>query len=74
MKLNTEPWGFNLEDIEYESIRLWYGSADENTSLEIGRYMAERLLKAAYKEYPEETHYTIWREDLLTEFLKDLIL
>ncbi|PNP74532.1 hypothetical protein FNYG_12155 [Fusarium nygamai] len=22
MKLNTEPWGFNLEDIEYEGIRL----------------------------------------------------
>lgn len=40
MKLNTKPWGFNLEDIEYESIRLWYGSADENTSPEMGRYMA----------------------------------
>ncbi|KAF5701833.1 proline iminopeptidase [Fusarium globosum] len=73
MKLNTEPWGFNLEDIEYESIRLWYGSADENTSPEMGRYMAERLPKAVYKEYSGETHYAIWREDLLTEFLKDLI-
>ncbi|KLO83111.1 hypothetical protein CEK26_002254 [Fusarium fujikuroi] len=73
MKLNTEPWGFNLEDIEYESIRLWYGSAGENTSPEMGRYMAERLPKAIYKEYSGETHDTIWRKDLLTEFLKDLI-
>jgi pimeloyl-ACP methyl ester carboxylesterase len=73
MKLNTEPWGFNLKDIKYEGIRLWYGSADENTSPEMGRYMAERLPKAVYKEYPGETHYSIWREDLLTEFLRDLI-
>ncbi|KAG5779979.1 hypothetical protein H9Q73_006373 [Fusarium xylarioides] len=73
MKLNTEPWGFKLEDIKYEGIRLWYGSADENTSPEMGRYMAERLPKAVYKEYLGETHYSIWREDLLTEFLKDLI-
>ncbi|KAI1023989.1 hypothetical protein LB504_005513 [Fusarium proliferatum] len=71
MKLNTEPWGFSLEDVEYESIRLWYGSADEHTSPEMGQYMAERLPKAVYKEYLGETHYTIWREDLLTEFLKD---
>ncbi|KAI8400369.1 hypothetical protein FOFC_19204 [Fusarium oxysporum] len=73
MKLNTEPWGFNLEDIDYEGIRLWYGSADENTSPEMGRYMAGRLPKAVYKEYPGETHYTIWREELVTEFLKELL-
>ncbi|EWY83893.1 hypothetical protein FOYG_13676 [Fusarium oxysporum NRRL 32931] len=73
MKLNTEPWGFNVEDIDYEGIRLWYGSADENTSPEMGRYMAGRLPKAVYKEYPGETHYTIWREELVTEFLKDLL-
>ncbi|KAH7195568.1 Alpha/Beta hydrolase protein [Fusarium oxysporum] len=58
MKLNTEPWGFNVEDIDYE---------------EMGRYMAGRLPKAVYKEYPGETHYTIWREELVTEFLKDLL-
>ncbi|RGP71694.1 proline iminopeptidase [Fusarium longipes] len=50
MKLNTEYWGFKVEDINYEGIRLWYGSADENTSPEMGRYMAERLPKAVYKE------------------------
>ncbi|KAH7236765.1 Alpha/Beta hydrolase protein [Fusarium redolens] len=73
MKLNTEPWGFNIEDIDYKGIRLWYGSADENTSPGMGQYMAKRLPKAVYKEYPGETHYSIWREELLTEFLKDLI-
>ncbi|KAF5624527.1 proline iminopeptidase [Fusarium sp. NRRL 52700] len=74
MKLNTEPWGFNLEDIEYDGIRLWYGSADENTSPEMERYMAKMLPKAIYKEYMGETHYSIWKEALLAEFLKDLIL
>ncbi|KAF5986628.1 proline iminopeptidase [Fusarium coicis] len=70
MKLNTEPWGLNLQDINYEGIRLSYGSANENTSPEMGRSMAKRLSKAVYKEYPWETHYSIWREDLLTEFLQ----
>ncbi|CAJ0542971.1 Ff.00g003450.m01.CDS01 [Fusarium sp. VM40] len=73
MKLITEPWGFQIEDIDYEGIRLWYGSADENTSPEMGRYMAERLPKSVYKEYPGETHYSLWREDLLEEFLEDLM-
>ncbi|KAF9776218.1 hypothetical protein IL306_005625 [Fusarium sp. DS 682] len=45
MKLNTKPWGFEIEDIDYEGIKLWYGSADENTSPEMGRYMAKRLPK-----------------------------
>jgi pimeloyl-ACP methyl ester carboxylesterase len=73
MKLNTQPWGFRVEDIDYEGVRLWYGSADENTPPEMGRYMAERLPKSVYKEYPGETHYGLWREDLLEGFLKDLM-
>ncbi|KAF5002045.1 hypothetical protein FGRMN_656 [Fusarium graminum] len=73
MKLNTEPWGFKVEDIDYEGVRLWYESADENTSPGMGRYMAERMPKSVYKEYPGETHYSLWRESLLTEFLRDLM-
>ncbi|KAJ4258210.1 hypothetical protein NW762_008358 [Fusarium torreyae] len=73
MKLMTKPWGFDVEDIDYEGIKLWYGSADENIPPEMGRYMAERLPRSVYKEYPGETHYSIWREDLLSEFLEDLI-
>ncbi|KAH7188105.1 Alpha/Beta hydrolase protein [Fusarium flagelliforme] len=73
MKLNTQPWGFRVEDIDYEGVRLWYGSDDENTPPEMGRYMAERLPESVYKEYPGETHYSLWREDLLEEFLKDLM-
>lgn len=73
MKLNTQPWGLEVEDIDYEGVRLWYGSADENTPPEMGRYIAERLPKSIYKEYPGETHYSLWREDLLEGFLKDLM-
>ena len=73
MKLNTQPWGFRVEDVDYERVRLWYGSADENTPPEMGRYMAERLPKATYKEFSGETHYSLWREELLEGFLKDLI-
>ena len=73
MKLNTQPWGFQVEDIDYKGIRLWYGADDENTPPEMGRYMAERLPKSIYNEYPGETHYSLWREELLEEFLKGLM-
>lgn len=73
MKLNTEPWGFDIKDINYEGILLWYGAMDANTSPEMGRYMAQRLPRAIYKEYPGETHYSIWREELVSEFLRHLL-
>ncbi|KAJ4141770.1 hypothetical protein NW768_000987 [Fusarium equiseti] len=73
MMLNTQPWGFRVEDIDYVGVKLWYGSDDENTPPEMGRYMADRLSKSIYKEYPGETHYSLWRDDLLEEFLKDLV-
>ncbi|KAJ4004004.1 hypothetical protein NW752_010914 [Fusarium irregulare] len=73
MKLNTQSWGFRVEDVDHQGVRLWYGSDDENTPPEMGRYLAERLPKSIYKEYPGETHYSLWSEDLLEEFLGDLM-
>lgn len=73
MRLVTCPWGFDLEEVAYEGICLWYGSNDKNTSPEMGRCLAKRLSHAVYKEYPGESHYSIWREELVQEFLQDLL-
>ncbi|KAJ3498824.1 hypothetical protein NLG97_g837 [Lecanicillium saksenae] len=73
MKLVLEPWGFDLEEVGYDGIFLWYGSNDANTPPEMGRYMAERLPGAIYKEYSGKTHYSIWSEQLLSEFIQDLL-
>lgn len=73
MRLNTQNWGFEIQDVDYEGLMLWYGSKDENTSPQMGRYMAERLKGCEYKEYEGRTHFTIWTEDLVREFVGDLL-
>ncbi|CAO2654633.1 Nn.00g113660.m01.CDS01 [Neocucurbitaria sp. VM-36] len=73
IKLNLRPWGFKMEDIKLPSIKFWYGSDDVNTTPTMGKYMADRLPDAVYKEYPGKSHFTIWNEEILEEMLRDLI-
>lgn len=73
MRLNTQNWGFDIKDIDYEGVVLWYGSKDENTSPQMGRYMAERLRRSEYKKYEGKSHFTIWNEELVREFLGGLL-
>ena len=72
-KLATGHWGFELEDVEYPGIRLWYGKEDVNTPPEMGRYMARRLPNALLKEYGGKSHFTMWDhiEEILTDMLQD---
>lgn len=72
-KISTGDWGFDLKDVDYSGVRLWYGSKDVNTTPQQGRYMAARLRDAVYKEYPGKTHFTMWDhiEEILTDMLQD---
>ncbi|KAF2154265.1 alpha/beta-hydrolase [Myriangium duriaei CBS 260.36] len=72
-KMATRDWGFKLEDVQYPGIRLWYGDKDVNTPSQAGRYMAERLQHAVFKEYPGKSHFTMWDclEDMLSDMLQD---
>lgn len=70
----TEPWGFGLSDVEFEGIRLWYGTDDINTPARMGRDMAGRLKNARLKEYDGETHFTLFDrcgEEVLREMLEE---
>ncbi|KAL1591327.1 hypothetical protein SLS60_012071 [Paraconiothyrium brasiliense] len=71
--VNQRPWGFRLEDIAYPGVRLWYGSEDVNTTPVMGRYMADRLVEAVYREFKGRSHFTIWDEEIVETILKDLI-
>ena len=73
-KLTTKHWGFELEDVGYPGIRLWYGKEDVNTPPELGRYMAARLSGAVLKEYEGKSHFTMWDhiEEILTDMMKDV--
>ena len=72
-KLMTSHWGFDLEDVKYDKIQMWYGSADVNTPVRMGEYMQKRLPHADLHVYPGESHYTIWNhiEEMLKQLLKE---
>jgi pimeloyl-ACP methyl ester carboxylesterase len=73
-KIATEQWGFELENVGYEGVRLWYGKEDVNTPPNAGRYMADRLPGAVYKEYEGRSHFTMWEniEEILTDMRRDV--
>ena len=71
-QIAVEPWGFKLEDIEYENIKLWYATEDINTPVQMGRKIAARLRNARLKEYPGETHFTLM-EKYGEEILRDMV-
>ncbi len=71
-QLCVEPWGFRLEDVPFERVRLYYGSRDTNTPAQMGRNMAAKLRSAVYKEYEGETHTTLF-ENHGDDILRDIV-
>lgn len=63
MRILGEDWGFNLEDIEMQGIKLFYGTDDRNIPISMGRYMQERLKGAELVEFKGKTHFTIDADD-----------
>lgn len=72
-RLVTSPWGFDMEDVKYDKIKLWYGSEDVNTPLQMGQYMAKKLPHAELTILPGKSHFTAWGhiEEILTNLLKE---
>ncbi|KAL2691340.1 hypothetical protein Neosp_001724 [[Neocosmospora] mangrovei] len=73
MELHWRSWGFKLEDVRFPSTKLWYGGRDKSTTPVMGKYIADRLEESVYKEFPEDSHYTIWREGNLEKIVRDLL-
>lgn len=67
----TTPWGFELESVRSDSLRLWYGTDDTQTPVRVGRYLAEHLPNSVLKEYHGATHSSI--SDNSEEILMDLV-
>ncbi|CAD6593917.1 MAG: hypothetical protein ASARMPREDX12_007776 [Alectoria sarmentosa] len=64
-------WGFDLKSLEAE-VMLWYGTADINVSILVGREMAKKLKKAKLKEYEGIAYFTIFKHHA-KEILRDLL-
>jgi len=60
-----------LDDIEFEGVRLWYGTGDKNIPAVMGRRMAGRLKQAKLAEFEGEAHYTICKH--MEQILKELL-
>ena len=53
---------------------LWYGTADINVLILVGREMAKKLKKVKLKEYKGFTHFTIFKhhtKEILRHLLQD---
>lgn len=74
MRILGEDWGFNLEDIETQGIKLFYGTDDRNTPISMGRYMQARLKGAELIEFKGKTHFTIDADDNGEAILREILL
>lgn len=66
-------WGFELEDVKAQNILLWYGDKDDNTPIEWGEYMANKIEGAQLKAFADETHFTLLanhEEQILRELME----
>lgn len=70
-ELVGRPWGFQLEDVEFEGVKLWYGTSDLQTPVVMGKIIADRLKGAILKEFEGETHYTVGLN--IEQILKELL-
>lgn len=53
-------------------MKLWYGTEDVHTPIELGRQMAKRLPNADFNEYLGEAHFSITMnhgEEILRDML-----
>lgn len=70
---HTGHWGFEVEEVDYPGVKLWYGEKDVNTPPEMGKYLAARLPKSVLKIYEGKSHFTMWHhtEEICNDMLKD---
>lgn len=69
--LSSPDWGFRLEDVDYDVVRIWHGAEDKNAPVVMIRYLAERLPHCALCEFEGDTHYTMFKH--LERALSELV-
>lgn len=59
-RLMVTEWGFSLSGIEIP-VYLWYGEADKNVPIAMGKYMAETIRRANATFYANEGHLSLFK-------------
>lgn len=73
MKLMTQDWGFEFEDVTYDPVQVWHGSKDTNAPISMIRYMVERLPHCKFTVYEGKNHYAMGTvmEEIMVELMED---
>ncbi|KAJ3469483.1 hypothetical protein MRS44_003548 [Fusarium solani] len=63
-KLFAQEWDFKLQDITFASeskrpLIMWYGTEDVNTTVHMGKWIADRVAGSQLREVEGETHNTL---------------
>ncbi|KAF7592146.1 hypothetical protein BBP40_000633 [Aspergillus hancockii] len=61
-RILTQPWGFDLREIEFRGVRLWCGDSDRHTPIEMARWMADRIEGSILTEWKGYSHFTFTDE------------
>jgi pimeloyl-ACP methyl ester carboxylesterase len=71
--LSAPDWGFKLEEVDFDPVRIWHGAKDSNAPIVAIRYLADRVPHSILREYENDTHYTMAPrlEDALAELAAD---
>ncbi|KYK57205.1 hypothetical protein DCS_04212 [Drechmeria coniospora] len=71
--LSDLDWGFALEDVDFDPIRIWHGSVDVNAPIEMMRWMQRKLPHGILTEFDGDSHYAMGKhiERALTELMED---
>jgi pimeloyl-ACP methyl ester carboxylesterase len=70
-KAFARPWGFRPEDVKIK-VNLWYGEADRNVPLQMGKYYQTKFQHCEPVFYPGEGHFIIYSH--AQEILEKLII
>jgi pimeloyl-ACP methyl ester carboxylesterase len=70
--LLTRPWGFRLEDI-HVPVHLWHGSEDDQASIAMARYVADKIPNSEITVCENEAHLLLFPhwEEILTQLLSE---
>jgi pimeloyl-ACP methyl ester carboxylesterase len=59
--LSSVDWGFSFEEVKCNPVRIWHGAKDTNAPVAMIRYMVQRLPHCIYREFQDDTHYTMFK-------------
>lgn len=65
------PWPFDLKSIEAK-VQIWNGTDDTDTPIHMARWMAKQLRHGKLREFPGDTHFSVFfhrREEVLKDLM-----